>query len=35
MIPRSLVLLVLWIALWGELSVANLISGVAAVAAVT
>lgn len=35
MIPRSLVLLVLWIALWGDVSVANLISGVAAVAVVT
>lgn len=35
MIPRSLVLLVLWIALWGDFSVANLVSGVVAVALVT
>ena len=35
MIPRSLVLLVLWVAMWGELSVANVASGVAAVALVT
>ena len=32
MIPRSLVLLVLWIALWGELSVANVASGVVVLA---
>ena len=32
---RSLALLVLWIALWGELSVANLLSGVLLVALVT
>ena len=32
---RSLALLVLWVALWGELSVANLLSGVLLVALVT
>ena len=31
MIPRSLALLVLWVALWGELSVANVVSGVVVV----
>jgi len=35
MIPRSFALLVLWIALWGELSVANVASGVVVVAVVT
>ncbi|MFM8794659.1 MAG: Na+/H+ antiporter subunit E [Acidimicrobiales bacterium] len=35
MIPRSLALLVLWVAMWGELSVANIASGLAAVAVVT
>lgn len=35
MIPRSFALLVLWVALWGELSAANVASGVAAVALVT
>jgi multicomponent Na+:H+ antiporter subunit E len=35
MMTRSLALLVLWIALWGELSVANVISGVFLVALVT
>lgn len=35
MIPRSLVLFVLWIALWGELSVANVLSGLVAVGLVT
>ena len=35
MIPRSLALLVLWVALWGELSVANVASGAVAVALVT
>ena len=35
MIPRSLALLVLWVALWGELSVANVASGVLAVALVS
>lgn len=35
MIIRSLVLLVLWIALWGELSVANVVSGVIAIGLLT
>jgi multicomponent Na+:H+ antiporter subunit E len=35
MIPRSLALLVLWIALWGELSVANVLTGIAVVALVS
>jgi multicomponent Na+:H+ antiporter subunit E len=35
MISRSLALLVLWVAVWGDLSVANLMSGVFAVALVT
>lgn len=35
MIPRSLALLVLWIALWGELSVANALTGIAVVALVS
>lgn len=35
MIPRSVALLALWIALWGELSAANVASGVVAVAVVT
>ncbi|MFZ9820742.1 MAG: Na+/H+ antiporter subunit E [Ilumatobacteraceae bacterium] len=35
MIGRSVALLALWVALWGELSVANMASGVIAVALVT
>ena len=35
MIPRSLVLFVFWIALWGEFSVANVASGVVTVGLVT
>ena len=35
MIPRSLALLVLWVALWGEVSAANVASGAVAVALVT
>lgn len=35
MIPRSLVLFVFWIALWGEFSVANVVSGVVSVGLVT
>ena len=35
MIARSLALLALWIALWGEVSVANVASGIVAVALVT
>lgn len=35
MIPRSFVLLVLWVALWGELSVANVASGVVVIAIIT
>lgn len=31
MIPRSFVLLVLWVAVWGELSVANVVSGLVVV----
>ena len=34
MIPRSLALLVMWVALWGEVSVANVASGVVVVALV-
>jgi len=33
MIGRSLILLVLWIALWGEISIANIITGVVVIAA--
>ena len=33
MIGRSLILLVLWIALWGELTIANVITGVVVIAA--
>lgn len=33
MIGRSLILLVLWIALWGELSIANVITGVVVIIA--
>ena len=33
MIGRSLVLLILWIALWGEISVANVITGVVVISA--
>ena len=35
MIARSLALLALWVALWGEVSVANVASGIVAVALVT
>lgn len=35
MIPRSLALLVLWIALWGDVSPANIMSGVVVVAIAT
>lgn len=35
MISRSVVLLVFWVAIWGELSVANVVSGVVAVSLVT
>lgn len=35
MIGRSVALLALWVALWGELSVANVASGIVAVALVT
>jgi len=34
-IPRSIVLMVLWVALWGELSVANVASGVVVIAIIT
>ncbi|MGA1448490.1 MAG: Na+/H+ antiporter subunit E, partial [Ilumatobacteraceae bacterium] len=34
MITRSIALLLLWIALWGEVSVANVVSGVVVVAIV-
>lgn len=33
MIGRSVILLVLWIALWGEISIANVITGVVVIAA--
>lgn len=33
MIGRSLVLLVLWVALWGEISIANIITGLVVIAA--
>lgn len=33
MIGRSIVLLILWIALWGEISVANVITGIAVIGA--
>lgn len=35
MIPRSFALLLLWIAMWGEISIANVVSGVVVVALVT
>ena len=35
MIARSLALLALWVALWGEVSVANVASGIVAVGLVT
>lgn len=35
MIPRSLMMMALWVALWGELSVANVASGVVVIAAIT
>jgi multicomponent Na+:H+ antiporter subunit E len=34
-IPRSIALMVLWVALWGELSVANVASGVVVIAIIT
>lgn len=35
MIPRSLALVALWIALWGEVSIANVLSGLVVVGSVT
>ena len=35
MIPRSLMMMALWLALWGELSVANVVNGVVVITVIT